>query len=588
MEHYEHKLIPLIHSNDISVMVAPIGFGKTTVLPKMLTNYKAIVYCIQPNAFAVRNIYGYMASEDNSVGYELMNENELHCDNKIVYCTCDVVLERLMKDDCTFCSIIMIDDSHYYSIDYELLIYLWLYMYKTCEIPKLFMSLSINDIPYIPVDISNSKYIIPDKKVREKRYHTRNYKFSEKDQLIDDMAEVIHQLDAKHKVVDFSTWLVYVWDMKYAKRLLGMLSGKQFDVTIFNKNLIYNQMNKRLIVIIIDVNTSITLNHVDGVIDSMLEVRDFKNFTGGNKRIFRNISKSTAIQRDGRTNRTKKGFSYRMCTEDFYDMLSKYTPSEMDCADLTDMFLKLRRYELDTHAVLNTKLDKSTIDYYNSLIDDYNLLCNTFFDLNLPLNTLNVIFLHEWTKHELPTLQGIVVACLLDLRKPLCYYTTKLKKEKFAELFNHLGYTILEVYINIYTLFLKEFGDGTFEKTKLRTFCLKHSFNLTAVEQLINKINKIASVLRVHNYEVIIKPFNAAEAIDSAMPILKEVYRDNICVKNKLNYVSKTQLVYSLNVYEHYCPQPPGKYIIVLDSVVVTDNENRNTGRKMITYFISL
>ena len=588
MEKYEHKIIPLIHNNDISVLVAPLGSGKTTVLPKMFTRYNAKVYCIQPNEAAVTNVFNYLRDDEHKIGYELEDSADLNPDNKIIYCTCDIVVNKLMNKNFDFCSIIMIDDAHYYSIDYELLIYLWLHFYKINPIPKLFMSLSTDDIPYIPVELSGAKYIIPDKKYREKIYHSRNFKFNEKEQLIDDMCETIIRLDKERRVNKFSTWLVYVWDMKYAKKILKILEKQSFDITIFNsKGLIYNELNKRLIVLIIDVNTSITLNHVDGVIDCMLEVRKFKKLTGGNKYIFRNISKSTAMQRDGRTNRTKKGFSYRMCTEEFYNMLSKYTPCEMDSVDLTDMFIKLYRNKINPYDILSDKLDKLKLKYYSELIETYNLDTNVFYSKTRELDTLNNIFLMLWIKDykELKPFEGVVIACILDLKQSLCYYPTKNKKTYFNEKFKHLGSNILEIYCRIYFKFLEEKDPKNDYRREIKDYCRKYSYNYNEFKKLVDKIDRLSVVIDSENTG---DNVNISILVDNAITIMKTVYDINICVKNRMNYISKYKTVYSLNVYEHYSPQKPSDTIIMLDSIITTDDENRNMGKKMITYYVNL
>ena len=590
MEKHVNSIVNLVGTNDLSVLVSPVGSGKTTLLPKLFSDHNAIVYCIQPTEYAVTNIYDYLSKKHGKlIGVELKNKKILHEKNKIIYCTCDIVLDKFLKKDFTFCNIIMIDDSHYYSLDYEFLIYLWIYYYSKIDLPKLFMSLSMDDIPYIPVDVSNSIYKIEDNKERLKIYHERNYKFSEKDKLIEDMAEEIIRLDKEKKVDDYSTWLAYVWDIKYANKLLDLLKNEKFDVTLFRENSkIYNQKNKRIVIIMIDMNTSVTLNHVDGIIDSMLEIMLFKKLTGGDKKVFKNISRSTAIQRDGRTNRTKKGFCYRMCTEEFYRMLSKYTPSEMDRVDLTNLFITLYKFNLDPSDIFGLKLERQVIDYYSSLIEKYNLTNNKFIqDIN-GLDVLNKLFLYEWNKTKNSFFSGIVVASILNLKQPLCYYKNKQKKNYFDKHFKHLGTNILEIYCNIYIEFLKVFNGGKYNIDYLKKFCIEKSYKFNTVKKFIDMIKTIYIYFKTKNYSVKIQLFNVSEVVENALSILKTIYSNNICVKNKMNYVNKNKTVFSLNIYEHFSPEKPAENIIILHSKTITDDENRNIGKNTIMYYINI
>jgi len=591
MNRYEKEITNLIYANDISVLVAPTGIGKTTQLPLLFAKYNAVVYCIQPTNYAVMNVYNYMR-KNKSIGFMTDKITMVKKDNKIIYCTCDVVVKLLMEKKFDFCSIIMVDDSHYYSMDYELLLYLWLYFYTKTNLPKLFLSLSINDIPYIPIDISESNIVIKDEKEREIMYHDKNYKYSQTQKLIEDCADIIIELNKKRPIEknEFSSWIIYLWDTKSKHSLLRLLKDNEdFDIMLFNKTkTLYNQRGKRLLLFVTDMNTSVTLNHVDGIIDCMLEVNSFKNLSGGNKNVLRNISKSTAIQRDGRTNRVKKGFTYRMCDDEFYSFLSKHSISEMDRVDLTQLFLKLYKYDLDPKEVFKSKLDSFTLNYYCDFIDTYELKTNKIFNLQLGLDAKHIIFISEWNKFKLPLFQGIVLAVLFNLKRPLFYYSDKNKKTYFNEHFNKFGTSILEIYCNALLHFLDEFKSLSYDELKFKSYCKENSFNYNEFKSMLDTLKSIKSKLTINNYSVVVEKFDVDTVLDTMIPIIKDVYKDNFCHKNGKNYINNERKVYSLNIYEHYSSSQPSDTIIMFNSSMVTDDENRNLGKKLITYYINL
>lgn len=89
--------------------------------------------------------------------------------------------------------------------------------------------------------------------------------------------------------------------------------------------------------------TSLTIPDIRFVIDSgLVKRRVFQPASGTDKMVLCRISKSSARQRAGRAGRTGPGRVFRLYTEDEYESMPEFSPSEMELCDFTSQLLQLK------------------------------------------------------------------------------------------------------------------------------------------------------------------------------------------------------------------------------------------------------
>jgi ATP-dependent RNA helicase DDX35 len=89
--------------------------------------------------------------------------------------------------------------------------------------------------------------------------------------------------------------------------------------------------------------TSLTIPDIRFVIDSgLVKRRVFQPASGTHKMVLCKISKSSARQRAGRAGRTRPGRVFRLYTQEEYEEMADFSPSEMELCDFTSQLLQLK------------------------------------------------------------------------------------------------------------------------------------------------------------------------------------------------------------------------------------------------------
>lgn len=119
---------------------------------------------------------------------------------------------------------------------------------------------------------------------------------------------------------------------------------------------------KRKIIVATNVaESSVTIEGVGVVIDTMRMRVAGKSATGGQTLTTESEPQTSAMQRMGRTGRTQEGWVYRMCTKEFYDKLDKNLEPEIFRIALYELFLTLYGNNLPPKRML-PMLDNETIE----------------------------------------------------------------------------------------------------------------------------------------------------------------------------------------------------------------------------------
>lgn len=557
MEKHEQNIIKLISENDLSVICSGKKVNNFIDLPLLFKKYNAKIYCLQITTNMVKSMYSFMSShkdiDNKHVGYDIGTECYITDETKIIYSTYEIVINLLMKQQFKFCNIILLDEIHHYSVYYETLLYLWLHFYDIVELPKLILSLTSSYIPYLPVDISDSTYVINDD------YHIIYEEYNNNHSLFCK----IQQLNNKYKLnsQDLSVWIVYLENDKKINVMKNQLKQlENIDYTVWNNKLIYNQKGRRLLVLSKE-TINFNISNVDGVIDSMSEVCKNASMVGGNDYIKKKISKSNSINRAF----LKKGFVYRHCTKQEYDSLDIIIQSELERLDLTDIFINMIKHNCDPYKIFKPRLNKIIIDRYMDKLIKYDIPNDSVYNYDLPLSINNVIFISQLLKQEKYIYEGIIFACIMNIKHKML----DIPNGKFD------NKDTIEIYYISYCEYLQN-PENSYSKTFLH---------------FINTVNKTLEIVtKYYDFPITIKSDVSQNVIIEHMKeIAKYVYSDNICIKQTNNYYynKKTKNVYELSKHNHPTNKESSNTIIALQSIVKIDKKTKKKIKK-INYYINL
>ncbi|KIW66373.1 hypothetical protein PV04_05709 [Phialophora macrospora] len=138
-EDTQKALLQLVNDNDVAIVLAKTGSGKTTQVPQILLDDmimagggpNASIVCTQPRRIAATSVAQRVAQERHdtvgtTVGYHIRNENWLPMScGSITYCTTGILLNRLIADaerTLSAHSHIIVDEVHERDIQIDLVV----------------------------------------------------------------------------------------------------------------------------------------------------------------------------------------------------------------------------------------------------------------------------------------------------------------------------------------------------------------------------------------------------------------------------------------------------------------------------------
>jgi HrpA-like RNA helicase len=369
-------ILNMVKKYDYSVLISPTGSGKSTLVPPAFSVcLNAKVFCSQPTIIAasdtaktVKKWYPFLnigTAFDGNINYTKNTD--------IVYCTSGHLRNKLIsyidKKDyyVDFCDVLIVDEAHNGTLDNEVIMGLWKLLLKkgieskkSYTVPRLLLASATLSKEVIPFEIDNN-YI----KIEFKSHHVdilyndKNYKITDNN-LYTDVAIVASKMNKEIEVNEngYSKWLIFCpgkGEVEITSKKLKELLKDEEVITVHSGtkqdkddsgDFYFNRKignGKRMFVVATNVfETSMTLEGCDGVFDTLTEKNMTQTINGTNKLVTEYISKTSAIQRKGRTGRVGGGFCFRMCKEDFYEKnIQERRPPEIERLNLSLLFLQI-------------------------------------------------------------------------------------------------------------------------------------------------------------------------------------------------------------------------------------------------------
>ena len=349
---YKEGILKLVEDNQICLISAETGAGKSTQIPQYLleAGYKNVIVTV-PSRTAAAFLAERVAYEMNSevgelVGFQTGYEKAFSEKTRIVYATEGLELMHEIHQKNLFEEfVLLLDEFHEFGINMETLL-AWVHMLiqKGWKIKVILMSATV-DIAGI------SEYFggIPSLTIPGHLFEITEYERRARD-FTDSIYELASQ---KHNV------LAFVPGKREIEQTISDLKNRGLDahmlrlhgdLPLSEQQNVFNETEKPKVIVATNIaQTSITIPYIDAVVDSGLE-RHMQNIDGLDTLAIGQISQADYIQRKGRAGRTKPGI-YVWCNDTPIKKLAEYPTPDIFTGSIHQVVLKLASIGVDASEI---------------------------------------------------------------------------------------------------------------------------------------------------------------------------------------------------------------------------------------------
>lgn len=583
----------------IASIAAMTGTGKSTVIPTAFYLRGKTIIVVQPTIAASVGIAKHLKKSIPSCDIGTAAEGEVNYNNEIlyasdtkttplVYCTAGHLRNIMLKYaenpeifNKPFVDYIFLDEAHTGDLQYDLIMYLFSYLYSKLDssrLPRLMLVTATPGVyPFNPKSILKQTY--PGKSYPvEITYHDRDYvnlKGRDYEKLFEDLIEVVSK-DHQEMLVpedESDGWLVFCPGKNEINNVVEGLKKKTQGSIIIP---LYSSMTEDSIdyemvpppgmrKIIVSTNVaeaSITIEGLSRVYDTLVEKSTTESKNGGTMLTTVNISKASAAQRKGRAGRTKPGSCYRMCTEKYFETLNEVRKREIERIAPDGMILdllsrKLQVKDIISDNVISKQKLKETTDRLENigLIKDSEVTEAGKWVKNTSLSPRVGMFLWVWGKFSrYNPFVGSLIASILETHAGGYFYidengptitsilqdkfpvlVQKIRKDPIKTSFRFNLYLILDILSNFKTLDVSP--------QILKTFCRERSLNNQRIKETI-KLTKKLTMKFYNGNQITIGNFDVNYEIKKALPILHQCYSDLVFKSDNKKYRNKWEFEY--------------------------------------------
>jgi late competence protein required for DNA uptake (superfamily II DNA/RNA helicase) len=366
VRNYFDAIIDAVDSNQVTIVTAETGAGKSTQIPQYLAEHGYTrVVVTQPRILAARNLaqrvreeWSLRNTEDSSeiIGYRTAHERDDSGNTQILYCTDGLQLVReITGSGITEKQVLVLDEVHEWNENMEVLV---AWAKKRCEEEPRFkvvvMSATIETESLANYFGTEAIIDIPGRHFEVTKRRGRDL-----------LAELFAQIE--HRGKNILTFLPGKSEIQYITEALEKkATAAGVPVIPLHSQLeaedqqkaFANYPNGKIILATNIAQTSVTIDDIDMVIDSGLE-RQSEVRSGVEGLFIAQISQADSLQRAGRAGRTRPG-EY---------VLAQY--DTMPCLDFKDRppyaVPEIMRKHIDRLALrlANVGIDIESLDFYH-------------------------------------------------------------------------------------------------------------------------------------------------------------------------------------------------------------------------------
>lgn len=452
---YKEEIIKSVLENQVTVIEAPTGSGKTTQIPQILfeagLDKWGMIGVTQPRRIAAFGVSSRISQEMDAelgrlVGYKMRFDDMTGSHTKIKIMTDGILLEELRSDPLLErYSIIIVDEAHERSLNIDFILGLLKQIIKEREDFKVIVSSAtinatlfsdyFNKAPIISVE--TKPYPIEEIYLPLKNNNDNDEQLQRVLQIVNEIetttddGDILIFLPGEGSIKDCASKLT-VMNMKYNNHL--EILPLYARLAPEEQNLVFNEFpGKRKVVIATNIaETSITIDGIVFVVDpgyakiNYYNPRTFTSFLE-----LKPISKASCNQRRGRAGRTRPGKVYRLYSEEDLAKRDDYTREEIYRSDLSEVVLRMadlgiKNYKhFDFISPPNSGAINSAIDtlYQLDAIDENNNITELGKRMvDFPLGPrLSRILFEALLKYPSVTNHILIVLSYLSSKKPFLY-----------------------------------------------------------------------------------------------------------------------------------------------------------------------
>ena len=587
-------------NKDVLLITSPTGSGKSLGIPAEIAKNGYRIFISVPTVISAISLSNTVKTYYPSIptGYASSNNVQYTDDDLIIYMTSGYLRHLLINKFhrgkskmWNFTSFIMLDEYHTGSIDNYMIYNIWKYakyleqtLNWDLKLPNILLSSATIDIK---LGSEVNKYKIP---VRTHavtiEYLNKDYSFHNNQLYVEagNIASRHHNTDLKGHILIFAPGKSEV-----SRIIQNLYSVSDADVISAHSGLpqyelekIYNETGKRKIIVATNIaESSITIENIGLVIDTMCE-KIMETTTHGSSRLsLKNISKSSANQRKGRTGRTGPGLCIRMITEKTYQTLPSHRVEEINRVPIYNILMEIINVGIPPDILLNKISNTNKVpiqqilesikimQYMNNIDSNYNITETGKFVTKLQLSVRNSTSLWYWVNSDTyeDNYAGIVIMSLIDSHGPpytwiprynnteyknINEYRDKINKHVARYYSEFISNSDIEAYVKIWNKLMRDTNlESPTLKEHISTFSRENGLNNKKINEVVKVIRQITRQLPNLEYNVVENnQINYSDIVGKLRKILKVTYSNTIFNINKkshkLGYVHDDH-IYSLD-----------------------------------------
>ncbi len=365
----KNEIISALHSHQVLIVSGETGCGKSTQLPKMcMAANRGIdgkIGCTQPRRIAAAAVCNRIAEElgektGGSVGYRIRFTDRTHPQGYIKVMTDGILLAEAQRDRMlSEYDTLIVDEAHERSLNIDFLLGMLrrlagrrpdlkiIITSATMDTEKF--SAAFRDAPVIevegrmfPVEI---RYRPPDRDAGEQQDWT----------FVDDALDAVTELLDETRSGDILVFMPTEADiMETCERIDGIRRETDLVLPLFarlsaaDQKKVFASGRKRKVIVSTNVaETSLTIPGISYVVDTGLaRIPRYVPRTRTTIMPVVPISRGSADQRKGRCGRVRGGVCIRLYSEEDYESRPRFTPPEIQRANLAEVILKMLSLKL--------------------------------------------------------------------------------------------------------------------------------------------------------------------------------------------------------------------------------------------------
>lgn len=520
---YQHRqeIIDCLNTNQVIVVESPTGSGKTTQLPIILHeagfDNNLCVGITQPRRIATLSVCDFIKKQvedtESFVAYKMRFSDTTTTSTKIKIMTDGILLMELKTDPLLKnYSVILVDEAHERSLNIDFILGMLKQVMKQRPDFKVIISSATINTKKFSHFFDNCPIVSIKSKLFPIEEIYINDNFSNEDVLNNRIVSIVKE-NAKKKNGDILIFLPGEFDIKNCIKALiksdpeenliiyplyGRLS-KEEQEAVFTKT----PENKTKVVVSTNIaETSITIDNIAIVIDSGLAKINFynqKNFTSS--LVTLPISKSSAMQRRGRSGRTQNGKCYRLYSKKSYESRDMYTLEEILRTDLSEVVLRmsdLGLYDYE-HFPFITRPNKeaiksaeNTLKIIDAIDDDRHLTEIGEFMVKFPLLPRHARVVVEAIYNYPSVINEVLIAiAFLSSKTPFILPPDKIEEARAAhKAFNNDRYGDFASYLTLYKTY-----ESIESKTDKMEFCKNNYLDYQSMQEIVHIVEQLGEII---------------------------------------------------------------------------------------------